>query len=258
MSGIENSKLCLLLETFTTKEISRFCDFISSPFYNKNKTLIALTKELLKMHPNYFKLTKDKLENKIKSTNIVRDMSLVLKLAERFLVICHIEENKILSDFTKISELNKRALGKAIHSSIKSFKSDLENNKIKSFNDLLYNYLVDEETDNAYNKDGSLPYSNALLDKSESLDVFYVYNKLKIYIDMEMRERILNVSYKKTFFSEIQIFIDDHSDLLGKYPSIQIYLMLVDLLKEEGSREQYSQYFKSIKEYINVTPKSVK
>ena len=103
MSGIENSKLCLLLETFTTKEISSFCDFISSPFYNKNKTLITLTKELVKIHPNYFKLTKDKLENKSKSTNIVRDMSLVLKLAERFLVICHIEENKILSDFTKIS-----------------------------------------------------------------------------------------------------------------------------------------------------------
>mgnify|MGYP001193901253 CR=1 FL=1 len=31
-------------------------------------------------------------------------MSLVLKLAERFLVICHIEENKTLREFTKISE----------------------------------------------------------------------------------------------------------------------------------------------------------
>ena len=131
MSGIENSKLCLLLETFTTKEITNFCDFISSPFYNKNKNLITLTKELVKTHPNYFKVSKDKLKNKSKSTNIVRDMSLVLKLAERFLVICHIEENKTLREFTKISELNKRALGKAIQGSIKSFKSDLKNTKIK-------------------------------------------------------------------------------------------------------------------------------
>lgn len=255
MSGIENSKLCLLLETFTTKEISSFCDFISSPFYNKNKTLITLTKELVKTHPNYFKLTKDKLENKIKSTNVVREMSLVLKLAERFLVICHIEENKILSDFTKISELNKRALGKAIQGSIKSFKSDLENTKIKSFNELLYNYLVDEEIDSAYNKDGTLPYSGALLEKAESLDVFYVFNKLKMYIEMQMRERIMNVSYEKTFFDEIKSFIDDHPGLLEKHPSLQIYLMLIELLKEKVSRTQYVEYFSSIKEYISVTPK---
>ena len=255
MSGIENSKLCLLLETFTTKEISGFYDFISSPFYNKNKTLITLTKELVKIHPSYFKVSKDKLETKSKSTNIVRDMSLVLKLAERFLVICHIEENKILSDFTKISELNKRALGKAIQGSIKSFKSDLENTKIKSFNELLYNYLVDEEIDSAYNKDGSLPYSGALLEKAESLDVFYVFNKLKMYIEMQMRERIMNVSYKKTFFDEIKIFIDDHPDLLEKHPSLQIYLMLIELLKEKVSRTQYVEYFSSIKEYISVTPK---
>ena len=255
MSGIENSKLCLLLETFTTKEISSFCDFISSPFYNKNKTLITLTKELVKTHPNYFKLTKDKLENKIKSTNVVRDMSLVLKLAERFLVICHIEENKILSDFTKISELNKRSLGKAIQGSIKSFKSDLENTKIKSFNELLYNYLVDEEIDSAYNKDGTLPYSGALLEKAESLDVFYVFNKLKMYIEMQMRERIMNVSYEKTFFDEIKSFIDDHPGLLEKHPSLQIYLMLIELLKEKVSRSQYAEYFHSIKEYISVTPR---
>jgi hypothetical protein len=255
MSGIENSKLCLLLETFTTKEISGFCDFISSPFYNKNKTLITLTKEFVKIHPNYFKVTKDKLEIKIKSTNIVRDMSLVLKLAERFLVICHIEENKILSDFTKISELNKRAIGKAIQGSIKSFKSDLENTKIKSFNELLYNYLVDEEIDSAYNKDGTLPYSGALLEKEESLDVFYVFNKLKIYTEMQMRERIMNVSYEKTFFDEIKMFIDDHPNLLEKHPSLQIYLMLIELLKENVSRAQYVEYFTSIKEYIGVTPR---
>jgi hypothetical protein len=255
MSGIENSKLCLLLETFTTKEISGFCDFISSPFYNKNKTLITLTKELVKIHPNYFKVTKDKLEIKIKSTNIVRDMSLVLKLAERFLVICHIEENKILSDFTKISELNKRAIGKAIQGSIKSFKSDLENTKIKSFNELLYNYLVDEEIDSAYNKDGTLPYSGALLEKEESLDVFYVFNKLKIYTEMQMRERIMNVSYEKTFFDEIKMFLSSHPNLLEKHPSLQIYLMLIELLKENVSRAQYVEYFSSIKEYIGVTPR---
>ncbi len=255
MSGIENSKLCLLLETFTTKEISSFCDFISSPIFNKNKTLITIAKELSRVHPDYSKLTKGKLERKINSKNIVRDMSLVMKLAERFLVICHVEENKILGDFTRISELNKRAVGKAIQSSIKNFKSDLENTKIKSFNELLYNYLVDEEIDSAYNKDGSLPYSGALLEKAESLDVFYVFNKLKIYIEMQMRERIMNVSYKKTFFDEIKSFIDDHPYLLEKYPSLQIYLMLVDLLTEKVSRDQYLEYFSSIKEYINVTPK---
>jgi hypothetical protein len=254
MSGIENSKLCVLLETFTSKEISLFYDFISSPFNNKNKIHTTIVKELLKIHPNYSEIDKKTLEKKTQSNNLVRDMSLVMKLAERFLVICHVKDNKLLSDFTKISELNKRALGKLTQGSIKSFKSGLQNTKIKSFNELLYNYLVDEEIDTAYNRDEALPYSQALLEKAESLDVFYVFNKLKIYTEMQMRERIMNVSYEKTFFDEIKTFIDDHPDLLEKHPSLQIYLMLIELLKEKVSRTQYVKYFSFIKEYISFTP----
>lgn len=255
MAGIASSKLCQLLETFSSKEASLFSDFISSPLYNKNVGLTQLAKEIIKIHPHYEKLSKEKLEKKLKSTTIVRDMSALLKLTERFLTLRSLEKNKPLTNYLKVAELNRRVVGKVFQGSVKSFKSDLEETKIKSFNELLFSYLVDEEIDIAYNKDVTLPYEDGLKDKSQSIDVFYVFNKLKIYTEMQMRERVMNVKYEKTFFEEIKQSIDKNPELYAKFPSIQTYLMLVELLEENVTKEQYNQYFNSIKEFINVTPK---
>lgn len=255
MSGIANTKLCQLLETLSSKEMSSFSDFVASPLYNKNKGIFQLTKELVKAHPNFEKVSKEKLEQKLKSTTLVKDMSAILKLAERFLTIFHLENNKALSDFVKVQELNKRVASKALQTSIKNFKSDLEASKIRSFNELLYDFLVEEEADNAYCKDVTLPYEESLKNKSATLDVFYVFNKLKIYTEMQLRERVMNVSYEKTFFKEIEIFMENKPELFKPYPSIQTYLTLVNLQKDNVSKEEYEKYFNSLKNTIPVTSK---
>lgn len=253
MSGIENSKLCQLLETFSAKEMSAFSDFVASPFYNKNKILILLVQELTKIHPNYEKVKKEKLEVKIKSTaGLVKDMSALLKLSDKFMIISHIEQRPNLDDFIRIAELNKRGAGKALQSSAKGFKSRMEETKIKSLDELLYDYLVNEELDSAYTKDVTLPYSKSLQDKSDSLDVFYVYNKLKVYTEMQIRERVLNDDFEKTFYKEIKAFIDRHPEVFKHYPSIQIYLNLVEL-GQAITREKYHEFVSSLKESVGLT-----
>lgn len=47
------NKLLKLLKTFTKTEIRKFRDFIKSPYYNKNKKVIAYTECVLRFHPEY-------------------------------------------------------------------------------------------------------------------------------------------------------------------------------------------------------------
>lgn len=48
-----NTKLITLLKTLSKSEINKFRDFVSSPFYNKNQTVINLCEEVIKYHPGY-------------------------------------------------------------------------------------------------------------------------------------------------------------------------------------------------------------
>jgi hypothetical protein len=256
MSDISGSKLCVLLETFSSKEMSKFVDFVGSPFYNKNQVFCSLIKALDKAHPNFSKIKKVKLEQATKTKNLNNDMSALFKLAEQFLIVVHADNRPYLKQHIKLSELNLRLSGKSMQKPFKEAKSQIHASKIKSNEELLFDFLTDLEIDKAYSKDTSLPYIDVLQKKSESLDALYVYNKLQIYIEMSVRERLLSVSYKKTFFKEIREFVENRSEEFSQYPSIHIYLKLIDLLSKEFTRDEFADFFNSIKGNIDVSPRS--
>ena len=256
MSDISGSKLCVLLETFSSKEMSKFVDFVGSPFYNKNQVFVRIIKALDKIHPNFSKIKKVKLEQVAKCKNLNNDMSVLFKLAEQFLITVHSDNHPYLKQYIKISELNLRLSGKPVQKSFKETKAQIHASKIKSNEELLFDFLTDLEMDKAYNKDTSLPYIDALQNQSESLDALYVFNKLKIYMEMSVRERLLNVKYKKTFFKEIREFVENRPKEFSQYPSIYIYLRLIDLLSQEFTREEFNDFFNSIKGNIDVSTRS--
>lgn len=256
MLDIAGSKLCVLLETFSSKEMSKFVDFIASPYYNKNQVFVDIVRVIEKVHPNFSKIKKEKLELVTKSKNLNNDMSALYKLAEQYLITVHTENRPHLKQYIKVSELNMRISGKSIQKHFKETKKQIDESKIKSNEELLFDFLADVEIDKGYNKDTSLPYSEVLQDKSYSLDAFYVFNKLQIYIEMSVRERLISVKYKKTFFDEIRAFIENRPNEFSKYPSLHLYLRLIDLFTEEFTREEFNVFLNSIKENIDVSPRS--
>lgn len=256
MSDISGSKLCVLLETFSSKEMSKFVDFVGSPFYNKNLGFTRLITALDKVHPNFSKIKRDELEQSVKCKNLNNEMSALYKLAEQFLITVHTDNRPYLKQHIKVSELNVRLTGKSMQKPFKEAKSQIHASKIKSNEELLFDFLIDLEIDKAYSKDASLPYIGVLQKKSESLDALYVYNKLQIYIEMSVRERLLSATYKKTFFKEIRAFVENRSEEFSKYPSIHLYLRLIDLLSQEFTKKEFDDFFNSIKKNIDVSPRS--
>jgi len=62
---MKNLHLIKLLKTFTPEEIKKFSEFISSPYFNKNKNVIKLYEILKKAYPNFDKLTKENIYSEI-------------------------------------------------------------------------------------------------------------------------------------------------------------------------------------------------
>ena len=64
---MKNSQIIKLLRTFDPKEIRRFSEFISSPYFNKNKNVIKLYEVIRKAYPDFEqeKFTKENVFSKI-------------------------------------------------------------------------------------------------------------------------------------------------------------------------------------------------
>lgn len=97
---MKNSKLIEILRTFDPNELSRFDDFVSSPFYNKHSKATVLYKKIAQYAPSFDNKRLEKSQiyrwlypDKSYNDKIMRNiMSELVKLAEKFLEIKNYEE----------------------------------------------------------------------------------------------------------------------------------------------------------------------
>ncbi len=255
MPSIGSTKLIQLLLTFSKKEFQSFVEIVENPTYNKVKSLIRIAKYLQLNSSNLKSIDKDHLEKVCGINNLNKDMSALFKLAEEYIVKLAIDNDPLKKQELKIIELNKRSVNKAFQSAVKAFQEPVKNRLIKTNQHLLIDFLVEEECDKAFDRDNQFPYEDSLVNKERAIDAWYVHSKLKIYSEMIMRERLKNQKFKKTFYNEVMIFLEKNPDLLKLYPSIQIYLKLIDLLNDDLSDIDYDLFYNSITTNIESFPK---
>ncbi|MBO72530.1 MAG: hypothetical protein CMD35_02830 [Flavobacteriales bacterium] len=255
MSLITSTKLVQLLLTFSKKELQGFVEVVENPVYNKQPSLIRIANYLQRNYSSLKEIEKSKLEKDCKAKNLNKDMSALHKLAEEYIVKLALDANPLKKQELKIIELNKRGAKKAFQSAVKSFMEPAESKKIKTNQHLLIDFLVEEECDKAFDRDNQFPFEDSLANKERAIDAWYVHSKLKIYSEMIMRERLKNQKFKKTFYVEVMTFLEKNPSLLELYPSIQIYLKLIDLLNDDLNEMDYDLFYKSITTNIDSFPK---
>ncbi|MEZ4689597.1 MAG: hypothetical protein R3A12_05205 [Ignavibacteria bacterium] len=124
-----NHRIIDILKTFSKKDIKRFKEYLSSPFFNKSNKIIKFYDCLISFHPDFKSknLTKENLYSKTgnysvynKSTidNLLSDLSY---LAENYLMYINFQSKEVKSKDFLIDELFKRNLDKLIETNIERF-----------------------------------------------------------------------------------------------------------------------------------------
>ena len=133
-----NHRIIDILKTFSKKDIKRFKEYLSSPFFNKSNKIIKFYDCLISFHPDFKSknLTKENLYSKTgnysvynKSTidNLLSDLSY---LAENYLMYINFQSKEVKSKDFLIDELFKRNLDKLIETNIGKVQSLLKNKVI--------------------------------------------------------------------------------------------------------------------------------
>lgn len=252
--NIVKGKLTAILSGFTKKDIRLFDDFVRSPFFNKNKRIIAVWKLIKKHYPCFNKLYKHQLfriafpdKKKYNDLALRSLLSDVTQLLLRFLAQVQFNKHETVQKQWILLELLERNLYEIFE---KTYRPISENWSRK----LPYN---EEYYLNLFNlQDIAYQYTSMSNNRSQQanlqevinhLDLHYLTTKLRYAAIALNRRNVVRVEYDLGYFwNEIETLFATTS--FNEAPLVKIYYsitkMLIHLEKDE--------YFQALKSLLEI------
>ncbi len=257
---MEDSKLIAVLKTLSNKELSRFGEYLHSPYFNKNEQLIILFDYLKRFAPDFADarlisrryifeyVFGDKIYDELFLNNI---LSRVLKLLLAFLAQQEYDSKPQTQELYVLKQLRQRKLpDKHVNTSLKKF--DSQRVAAEFLLDSWDNFLLHRELDLQFLSKGGRVYNEHLQLKNEQLDVLFIGEKLKIACDMLSRNIVAKVNYNPTFLVEIQQLLSQtDSNNLAQQPLIAIYYGILNTLQNPENEVDYTNLCATLYAYYS-------
>lgn len=249
---MQKTKLVHLLQQLDSRELSRFVDYVHSPFYNKHKEVKQLCTYLSKyaLDPKrQHKLDKHKVfkylyKDQPFNANLLHSIiSKSLALLHDYLVIINKEEKQTTHLIEVLAALRQRKQFKDYDAVLRK----IERQKIKTYHQVEDRYwekfVFHSELDEHFVTQGGGSYNASLQLKNDSLDLYFITKKLKIACDMLNRNRLIGSDYQYQLVDELFIYLNQPDSIYTKELVIKIYMGVFRmlLLGSEGDEE----YFKT-------------
>lgn len=237
---IQGSKTTFYLDALNLSEKKELGDFISSPYFNKNKTLIKLYNELVKTNvPDakniYKKITGKKYEEQ-KLRYLLSDLNLLI---EDFFSQKKWDKDRFLKKQMLIEGLQEKKLLKYIPRHQQALLENTLAIELQDSDFLGTRLSTEEASFRLASLQDNRSVDSRLQTLSDSIDTYYFAKKLKYACEMINRSNVLQVSYTISFINEIKEFLRT-SDFL-KVPAVAVYYHILNSLTDPGKEEHYRQ-----------------
>ena len=255
---MKNTKLILLLKSFSKEEIKKFRDFVYSPFFNKNKNVQKLNDVILSYYPefesklpgeeNIFKeIFPGEKFDYFKIKNISSDL---YNLGLEFLKQAPNPATEFISEYNLIVQLRLRKLFNLHSKLVKSIEKSFSEVKIKDNAFLHSNYLIATESQfvDLFDKPSSI---TGIVNEFNNLFEYFINNLLHYYNLLIHISKDNNIKLDIKMMDEVITFLEKGP--VSSHPVTLSYEYLI-LLKTKGKEEYYfllkDHYFKNF-EFMN-------
>ena len=257
MESIRESKLFELLKGFSPAEYKALGDFVLSPYYNKNRSIINLY-EYLKKFSNDFancKVTNEDIsryvynDRKLNSVKVRSLTSDFVKLIEKFLIASEFETYGMFHKVLLLYQLNMKDMPK----NFRSVLHETMQKQMDTFNrdeNYYYNQIYLEVESFNYN----LERQHTNVDVGEfkkignNIDLFFILTKLNLFHLMFYHRLDIDESssYKLWLLDETLEYIESRIDEISKQHPV-IYMKYLVLKTITNSGEEH--YFRALKKF---------
>jgi hypothetical protein len=260
---MKNSNLLQFFHLLSAKERERFQDFVHSPFFNKSKKIQRLCSLILEgvQSQGNSDLSKQQLHadlfeglayNELQINNVISDL---LQLGYRFLAMIHFEKEEALNKSFTAEELLERGQTDLAAKVSRSFAQTLDKVPYRNCEFHQSQYLLHDKMVRYHLSTNMRARDKHLQQQSDSFDLYYFSNKLRIACDMISRNITTSGHYQCHFLEELLPYYESNFLEYQHHPSLHIYYHILKLVQDK-KEEQY-QYLKSyIRQQLHHFPKA--
>lgn len=209
---MHKSKLVLLLKSFLPEENVRFYEFLSSPYFNKNKTLIKFFEVLGKHYPDfdsekilkkniYLKLFPGKEFNEQVLKNLTSEL---FRLCKDFLQIEFYEKDKNEKHLNLLKQLTLRKADPVYFTELKNFEKQLNEYSELSEKNFYYLFQLEELKISFHLERNEQPkVIEKVMTSGEFLLIYFHLHLTKTISNLNVNRQTYKVDYKTNLPGEL-------------------------------------------------------
>lgn len=253
---MKNSKLIKILWTFSEKELTKLGEFVHSPFFNHHQKVIPLLHYFQKIFPEppvkalekavIFKKCYPK--RAFEENYLRKQFSILYQLVQQFLIQQELENAIFEKEHALLRQYEKRNLTPLFQLQHRAMSKKLITNDSQNSDFFFQQYQLANDADAYFGRQQKRRFDEALQQKMDSFDAYYLIEKLKGCCEMMNRRKIVEGGYQLNFVEEILSFFQKSSSL-SEIPIIKIYLQIFNTLREEEEETHFEKLSELLEEY---------
>ena len=258
---MKDSKLIKTLIHLDKTERNRFKKFLISPFFNSDENLVSIFDNIeihINKNPNELP-EKQVLWKKIfrgipfDDIRLRKYFSDLFKLLTKFLSFDLYQRDPLVQNLYLLEVINERKLTNLSKSSVKNARIHLESNELRHSQAYLQRYALERNNYEILNLEGDRNIRSNIEEINESLDIFYLSEKLRLFCnEFELRNLAIH-TYKLTYIDEVKNMINSRG--YENVPSIMLYSKLLNLYADSDNEDNYFSLRQSVSENNLLFPK---
>ena len=238
-------KLFLCLDTLTKPEKNEFRDFVRSPFFNKNEDTMRFLDIIFGDEEK--KLSKEQVfqllfrGSKYDARKITDQVYYLTRLAEQFLSYRKFSADPTLQNINLLSECLDRSIEKMALAVAGNIESQFKETEFLDYNYYYREYMYQAELDRYYVGRENIKRDESLQKKADSLDLFFIYARLRDCCEMLNRTQIIQSSYRMPMLDYVKAYVEEYLSDFEKYPAIGIYYHILLMLQNPETDEHFNK-----------------
>lgn len=251
-----HSRLISLIKTLNKNELNKFQKYVHSPYFNQSQKLTVLFDLLYEAYPNFLP---DQLEKRsvfasvfgssapFQEQKLYDQMSLLVRLFERFLAQQNFEQSSIAHSKHLLKELNLRQISDHFSRSFKRIHQFWDKQEQRDTQHYLELYMLEASWDSFSGKMVKRRLKQGLTNTVKHLEYFFLGERLRLACEMANRHRILNQPYEQGLQTYLIEFLEGDGNIYLEIPVIEIYFRIFNMLvNSEDSDSHFSLLLQSL------------
>lgn len=255
-----DTKLYNILQRFSKIEMNRLEKYVNSPYFNRSEAIMSLFQLIIKNIESKKPKTLDKLElweklhpgAKYEDARFRKYNSDLLRLVEGYMAQQIYDENPLHQAIYLMDAVARKKIDKLHYTTIRAARDLSEQQEYKPATYYFYQYQIEKNlyvlTDFENKRDNATNVEKII----NSLDKFYLAEKLKYYLEVLSRQNLISYDYEVLFIEEILQHLEKQEYL--DYPPIAIYYQVYLMNKDPDNQSHYYKFKELIDIHIDIFP----